>query len=127
VNQLNWSWIALALTVPPVVGGLVAYPLWRKNQPILGNLTGTTVIFGAAMALMMREHVELIRVAQKCLDEGFTCWPDPSAFTRYAIYAFIALVEAMALFSLSLKVETRLRRRGYDPWHDGRDGSLDDH
>jgi hypothetical protein len=48
VNQLNWSWIALALTVPPVVGGLVAYPLWRTGQPILGNLTGTTVIFGAA-------------------------------------------------------------------------------
>ena len=44
-----------------------------------------------------------------------TCWPNPSAFSRYAIYAFIALFEVMALFSLSLKVENKIRRRGYAP------------
>lgn len=115
MNELSWAWIALALTAPPVAGGLVALPLWLKEQPILGNLTGTTVIFGAAMALIMREHIQLIHGAEKCLDFGFVCSPDPSAFTRYAIYAFIALCEVMALFSLSLKVEAKIRRRGYDP------------
>ena len=43
------------------------------------------------------------------------CWPDPSAFARYAIYAFIALFEVIMLFSVSLKVETKVRRRGYAP------------
>ena len=115
MNELSWFWIALALTVPPLVGGLVALPFWLKSEPIFGNLVGTVVIFGAAIGLILRERVELERVTQACLDQGFTCWPDPSAFTRYAIYAFIALFQVMALFSLSLKVETKIRRRGYAP------------
>jgi hypothetical protein len=65
--------------------------------------------------ILMRERVELDRIAQRCLDQGFACWPEPSAFTRYAIYSFIALFEVMVLFSLSLTVETRIRRRGYAP------------
>jgi hypothetical protein len=115
MRELSWSWIALALTAPPLVGGLIAFPIWRMGQSILGNLAGSVVIFGAAIALIMREHVELEGISQGCLDRGFVCWPDPSAFTRFAIYAFIALFEVMALFMLSLKVEAKLRRRGYDP------------
>ncbi len=115
MHELSWFWIALALTVPPVAGGLIAFPIWLKSQPILGNLAGTIVIFGAAIALIMREHVELERVAQGCLDRGLVCWPVPSAFARYAIYAFIGLFEVMVLFSLSLRVEAKLRRRGYAP------------
>ena len=97
------------------MGGLVALPIWLKGEPILGNLAGTAVIFGAAIALIVRERGALDRLAQQCLDEGFMCWPDPSAFTRYAIYAFIGLFEVIALFSVSLKVEANIRRRGYDP------------
>lgn len=115
MNELNWSWIALALTAPPLVGGLIAFPIWQKGQPILGSLAGTIVIFGAAVALIMRERVELDGVSQACLDRGVVCWPDPSAFTRFAIYAFIALFEVMVLFMLSLRVEAKLRRRGYAP------------
>ena len=115
VNGLSWFWIALALTVPPVVGGLIAFPIWLKEQPILGNLAGSTAIFGAAIALIMREHVELLSLAQACLDRGFVCWPVPSAFARYAIYAFIGLLEVIVLFSVSLTVERKIRRRGYDP------------
>jgi len=115
VNELNWSWIALALTVPGLVGALIAVPIWLKGQPILGNLAGTIVIFGAAVGLILRERVELDRLAEACLDRGFVCFPEPSAFTRYAIYAFIALFEVMVLFSVSLKVEEKVRRRGYAP------------
>ena len=115
MNDLSWYWIALAVTVPPVAGGLIALPIWLKGQPILGNLAGAVVIFGAAIALIGREHVELVGITQACLDRGVTCWPNPSAFARYAIYAFIALFEVMALFSVSLKVETKIRRRGYAP------------
>ncbi len=115
MNELNWFWIALALTVPPLVGGLVALPLWLKGEPIFGNLAGTTVIFGAAIALIMRERVELDRISQGCLDRGLVCWPEPSAFTRFAVYAFIALFEVIVLFSVSLRVEAKIRRRGYAP------------
>ena len=59
MSELSWFWIMLALTVPPLIGGLIALPIWLKKQPILGNLAGTVVIFGAAIALIAREHVEL--------------------------------------------------------------------
>ena len=67
MNTLNWSWILVGATVPAVGGLLVAYPIWRMNQPILGNLAGSAVIFGAAIALIMREHVALDRQVQACL------------------------------------------------------------
>jgi hypothetical protein len=104
MNGLNWFWIIVAAVAPAFAGMLVAYPIWRMTQPILGNLAGSAVIFGVGIALIMREHVELDRQVQACLGQGFTCWPDPSAFTRYAIYAGIALVQVMALFSVSLRV-----------------------
>ena len=44
-----------------------------------------------------------------------TCWPQPSAFSRYAIYAAIGLLEVIGLFLVSLKVERRMRRRHYAP------------
>src|SRR5437867_2717567 len=115
MNELNWFWIGIALGVPPVAGALVAVPIWLLDQPILGNLAGTGVIFGAAVGLIMRERVELERLAQQCLDQGHMCFPEPSAFTRFAIYAFIALIQVMVLFSVSLKVEERRRRRRYAP------------
>ena len=115
LTALNWPWIALALTVPPVVGGLIAYPFWRLGQPIFGNIAGTIIIFGSSVALIMREQVELDAIVQACLAEGTTCWPEPSAFTRFAIYAFIGLFEVIVLFSLSVRVETNLRRRLYSP------------
>jgi hypothetical protein len=115
LQGLNWLWIAVELTGPPVVGVLLALPLWLKDQPVLGNIAGSIVMFGTAFALILREHVELDRVSGACLDAGTTCFPHPPAFTRFAIYAFIALFEVIALFMLSLRVDERRRRRGYDP------------
>jgi hypothetical protein len=115
VNGLNWGWIALMATVPFLLGVLVALPIWWTRQMILGNLAGTAVIFGAAIALIMREWAEIERLAQECADAEFTCFPDPSAFTRFAIYASIGLIEVFALFTVSLRVEEHLRRRTYAP------------
>ena len=115
MTDLSWYWIALAVTVPPLVGGLVAFPLWVKGQPIFGNIAGTVFIFGSAVGLILRERIQLEGISQRCIDQGYTCWPVPSFFTRFAIYAFIALVEVMVLFTLSLKVEEKIRRRGYAP------------
>ena len=115
VDGLSWFWILVEATLPPLVGWLIALPLWLKDQPVLGNIAGSMVIFGTAFGLIMREHIELDRLSTACLDAGKTCFPHPEAFTRFAIYAFIAMVEVIALFTLSLSVDERRRRRGYDP------------
>ena len=113
MNGLNWYWISLMATVPPLVALLVALPFWRSRQMTLGSIAGTVIIFGTAMGLILREYVELDRITKACLDEGNVCWPEPAAFTRFAIYASIGLVQVFALFIVNLKVEERLRRRGY--------------
>ena len=115
MTELNWNWIAVMLAGPPLVSLLVAYPFWRKGGMIFGNIVGTAVIFGTAFALIMREYVELDRATQACIDAGEVCWPEPGAFTRFAIYAFIGLVEVFALFALSLRVERKMRDRDYAP------------
>jgi hypothetical protein len=115
MNELRWFWIALELTITPLAGLLVAFPFWRKGGMIFGNIAGTVVIFGTAFGMIMREYVELDRLVQACIDAGDFCFPQPSAFVRFAIYAFIGLVEVFALFSLSLVVEKRRRDRDYAP------------
>jgi hypothetical protein len=115
LNGLQWFWIVLEVAGPPWIALLVAWPFWRKGQMIFGNLAGTAVLFGTAFALIFREHAELDIIIQRCLSDGFVCFPEPSAFTRFAVYAFIALFQVFALFSLSLVVEERLRRQHYAP------------
>ena len=78
-------------------------------------ILGTAFVFAFAFGMIWREHVELDRLVQACLDEGTVCWPTPSAFTRFAIYAFIGLFEVFFVFTLSLRVEERIRRRDYAP------------
>ena len=115
MNGLNWYWIAIEATVAPVVGVLFALPLWYTDQPILGNVAGTVVMFGTAFSLIMREHIQIEKMVSACIDAGVPCFPHPDAFTRFAVYAFIALFEVIGLFLLSLRVERKIRNRGYDP------------
>ena len=116
MEHLNWYWIGMQAIVPPLVGGLLALPFWRRDQAIFGNIFGTVIIFGSAFALIMREHIELDRLIQQCFDAGRdACSPEPSPIARFAIYAFIALFQVIVLFSLSLKVDEKMRRRGYAP------------
>jgi hypothetical protein len=116
MTGLNWFWISIMATAPWIVGVLVALPFWRTRQMTFGSIVGTAVIFGTAIGLILREYVEIDRIVQDCLDAGgAVCFPEPSAFTRFAIYAFIGLLEVFALFIFSLKFEERRRRRDYAP------------
>jgi hypothetical protein len=115
VTELSWFWIAMGATLPPLAAVITAFPFWRKGQSTFGSIVGTAVIFGCAIALILREYVELDRLTQQCLDQGSVCWPAPSAFTRFAIYAFVGLLEVFTLFFVSLVVEERMRRRDYAP------------
>jgi hypothetical protein len=114
-TSLNWYWITMQLTVPPVLGLLVTLPLWRRAEMIFGNILGSTVILASAIGLIFREYVEVDRTVQACIDAGTTCWPEPSAFARFAIYASIGLGEVFLLFTISLGVERRIRNRDYAP------------
>ena len=115
MTELNWQWIALMAAAPGLLGVLLAYPVWRKEEFILGNLAGSAIILGFAFALIFRESAEVDRVTRACLDAGYTCWPTPSAFTRYAIYAGLGFLEVVALFMVSLTVERRMRNQHYAP------------
>lgn len=115
IDSLSWGWIGFAVAVPPLLGLLAAWPFWRSGGAIFGNIAGTAVIFASAVALILREYVELDRSIAQCLDAGVTCFPEPSAFTRFAVYSCIGLVQIFVLFALSLRVEERIRRRSYAP------------
>lgn len=114
-DGLQWPWIAVMAALPPALALLLAYPIWRLRQPILGNLVGTAVIFGGALGLIAREYFDIDRATQACLDAGTTCWPVPGAFVRFAIYAALGLVQVCALFLLSVRAEERIRDRDYAP------------
>jgi len=100
---------------PPVVAPMLASLGWRKQEFILGNVAGTIVIFGTAMALIFRESLVLDRLVRDCIDAGIVCSPHPAPFIRYAIYAGIGLVQVVALFLISLRVERLTREQQYAP------------
>ena len=115
MNGLNWNWIVLLAVVPLPVACLLAYPLWNRRETILGSVAGAMVIFGATLVAILREYAEVGRSVQACIDAGTVCWPEPSAFTRYAIYAFIGLAAVFGLFLVSIRIESRIRNRAYAP------------
>ena len=115
MNGLSWPWIALMLIAPPLVGVPLAVIIWRTGETVLGNIAGTIVIFGAALFLIFREYSEIDRLTQACIAAGSLCVPEPSAFTRYAVYASIGLVEVFALFLYSLRIERQVRNRDVAP------------
>lgn len=115
MHGLNWYWITLQLTVAPLIAFIVVVPFWRKAEMIFGNIVGSGVLFAWAIALIFREYVEVDRAVQACLDAGTTCWPEPSAFARFAVHASIGLGEVFLLFTVSLAVERRISNRNYAP------------
>lgn len=115
ITGLSWFWISVAATAPWILGLAAAWPFWRRSDAIFGNIVATAIIFSFAFAMIWREHVELDRIVQRCFDAGTPCWPDPSAFTRFGLYAFIGLLQVFSVFMFSLRVEEHARRRDYAP------------
>lgn len=101
---------------PLPFAAIVALPVWRRKESVLGNVAGTVVILGTAFALIVRESVALDAARQACFDAGLAvCAADPTAFARYAVYSSIGMAEVIVLFLISLRVERRIRERDYAP------------
>src|SRR5688572_32567945 len=62
IDQLSWKWIAIMAVGPGVIALMIAYPFWRTSEATLGNIAGSVIIFGAAFAMIWREHVALDRI-----------------------------------------------------------------
>ena len=112
---LNWHWIAIQSTAAAVLALLLAVPFWRKAEMIFGNIVGSGLVLGWAIVLILLEYIEVDRSVQACIDAGTTCWPEPSAFARFAIYASIGMGEVFLIFTISLAVERRISNRNYAP------------
>jgi hypothetical protein len=116
MDGLNWVRLAIMVIAPLPLSTLVAVPIWRKQETVLGNLAGAGVIFGTAIILILTESGELDGLTAACLQAGLKdCFPTPSAFTRFSIYAFIGLAEVIVLFLFSLRIERQMRNRGVAP------------
>jgi len=103
------------VVVPPLVSLPVAFMLWRKRDPAVGNIVGMVIVFMMSMGMILLEYADLAGLSQACLDRGQLCWPTPSGFIRYTIYASIGLIHVFVLFVVSLKVEERDRNNTYAP------------
>ena len=115
---LHWDYVVLLAIGPPLAAWLIASLVWRLGEMILGNIAGTIIIFGSALILMFLEYSELNRLTNACLATASAddmCFPVPSAFARYSIYACIALAQVFGLFLWSLRVEQRIRNRDVAP------------
>ena len=121
---MDWRWIVVGLTIPTAIGLLVALPVWWKaKEPVFGGIAGAFPIAVAVVALIGREYIGLERYNQACrvlLRQHIVCPPPwPEAFTRFAIYCFLGLLETGLLFLLSQSVETRRQRREFEgAWRD---------
>lgn len=81
---------------------------------MLGSTAAASVIFMCGAALIGREYTELERLSEACIEAtGYECIFEPSAFTRFAIYAGIALVEVFVIFDAGMRADQRAYRRQF--------------
>ena len=111
---MDWRWVGAALTIPTLLGMLMAYPVWRWGKnPTIGAILGAFPIFIATVALIGREFIEIQRFYRQChalLDRHIVCRDlSPDDFTRFAIYCFIGMVQVFLLFYMSTVVDGRKR------------------
>ena len=110
-DRMSPLWILIAAMVPIGVALLVAWPMWRRRvRDEGGAVAGATVVFAFSVAFIAREFGHVLNVSGECIARQVACQFEPEAFTRYAIYAAIGMLQVFVLFVVGLSVEERLRR-----------------
>jgi hypothetical protein len=113
---LNWLWIGIALTLPLLLGLVVAAPLWwRQRDALIGNVVASCLIGGLVLFFIWREYLDLAQTRASCTERNIACRFRPEDFQRYAIYGGIGFAEVMVVFTIGLSVEERARRRTRAP------------
>jgi hypothetical protein len=112
---MNWWWVAIAATLPLLLGLAVAWPFFGRSRDSLGSVVGAFIAFAFAIAFVGREYVQIQALTQRCLDEVRNCRFYPEPFTRFCIYGFIALVQVFLLFVIGSAVESRKQARSFAP------------
>jgi hypothetical protein len=122
LTSLDWRWVAVGLTVPTLVGMLIAFAVWRWGKnPTIGAILGALPIFIATVALIGREFIAIQRFYGEChalLEKHIVCRDlSPDDFTRFAIYCFIGMVEVFVLFYMSAVIDGHKREAEFAlPW-----------
>ena len=106
--------VIVAVGAATLLGFLVAWPLWRMGHGTFGSTVGASVIFICGAIFIGLEYTELERMSAACLEEtGYDCVFSPSAFTRFAVYAGIALIEVFVLFDRGISADRRAYRKRF--------------
>jgi hypothetical protein len=105
---MSWLWIAVAAVLPFGVGILVAWPFWGRSRDSLGSGVGSLLILAFAVTFVGREYVHLQQLTNECIAAERACSFHPEPFTRFSIYAFIAMAQVGTLFAVSGAVEHRI-------------------
>jgi hypothetical protein len=115
VDTMSWYSIAAALVLPLAVGILVAWPFWGRSRDSLGSGVGAVLILAFAIGFIGLEYTHLQRFSGECLAVEQACRFQPEPFTRFCIYAFIAMTQVGTLFAISRAVEHRVENAGFSP------------
>jgi hypothetical protein len=110
--EMELHWVAFASVLPFALALAVAWPFWRARvRDEMGSIVAAGVVLLCSVGFIAREYGEIKAVTERCIAQQIGCHFHPDGFTRYSVFAGIALVQTCVLFLTGLGVEERLRRR----------------
>ena len=112
-DTMSWLWIAVALVLPFGLAVIVAWPFWGRSRDSLGSGVGSLLILALTVVFVGREYIHLQQFTEACIAAEMTCRFHPEPFTRFGIYAFIAMAQIGALFAVSAAVEHRIENASF--------------
>ena len=110
-DRLSFAMVASAAAIPLTLAVLAAWPLWKRHvRDEMGSILGAFIAFACAIGFIAREFGQVLRTSKRCVELGVICRFEPSDFTRYAIFAGIAMAQVFVLFLVGASIEARHRR-----------------
>jgi hypothetical protein len=115
LRDINWDLIWLASVLPILVSLAVAWPFWKSGRFIIGTVAGLAVVLVSCLIFGFAEYADALKFRYWCAETNTPCKPTGSGdFLRIAVFAFIAMLQAMLLHVISGMKEHRTDRAGYD-------------
>jgi hypothetical protein len=114
---MNWTRFAISAIGPFLVALPIAALFWRRQQSAtMGTVVGAGIVLISAVFFMALEFGEGVHYRMQCAETNVPCGPsNPSDFVRIFSYAFVGMIEVMAIFIVGAAVESRMLRRHRAP------------